>query len=80
MIRKFVEQLTQKQVEAFFRKQGYLGNVIWTPDVRCIILKTPGTNEKPKNVFVTDLNILNVNDYEITEGDWQVYLRSIFGY
>ena len=76
---RFVKELTQKQVEDFFRNHGFKGEVVWEPESTRVTLKRSDINEAFRSFLISDIRVLKAYGYEITEMDWKVYLKNIFG-
>lgn len=75
----FFNRLTKEQVEGFIKRRGIIADVEWLPKTGEIILYH-GADKKKTILSVTDKKITAPHEiFDIFDGDWQVFMRSIFG-
>ena len=75
----FVERLTKQDVEKFFEQHQIKGEVIWKPEFSCAMIKSSTNSTYCSLVKFTDTLIKAERGMELKSGDWQVFLRGVFG-
>lgn len=75
----FCERLTQKDIELFCRQNGYYGEVILYPEDKIIQLGKLSSYMYCKIIFSDKAIHTRRGITELQSGDWQVFMRQLFG-